>query len=168
MRLVSDMLMHCLFMHYNKSSIFSLFYDRLNANLRVWLFFSRRSYSKKVRHVPLFLRNQMYQHLNCKEILLYCNYSVRIILFDFYKQVLLLGHLHRHLRGSMLKINLYTAYTRTCTLTHQLGTDWVPSCALIGKVIRIKLSVNLKQSSPYARKIRGIPEPNDSTNSTID
>ena len=29
-------------------------------------------------------------------------------------------------------------------------------------VIRIKLSVNLKQSSPYARRIRGMPEPKDS------
>lgn len=41
---------------------------------------------------------------------------------------------------------------------HQLGADLVPSYALIGKVMRIKLYVNLKQSSPYARKIRGMPE----------
>ena len=49
---------------------------------------------------------------------------------------------------------------------YRLGADWVPSCALIGKVMRIKLSVNLKQSSPYALKIRGMPEPNNSTSST--
>ena len=32
------------------------------------------------------------------------------------------------------------------------------SWAVIGKVMRIKLSVNLKQSSPYARKRRGMPK----------
>ena len=60
----------------------------------------------------------MYQQLNCKEILDSLTY---------YKQVSRLGNLHGHLRGSMLKINLYTAYTRTCTLSHQMGADWVPS-----------------------------------------
>lgn len=35
MRLVSDMLMYCLFMHYNKSSTFSLFYDGLSEKMTV-------------------------------------------------------------------------------------------------------------------------------------
>ena len=40
----------------------------------------------------------------------------------------------------------------TCTLAWLLA--W--SIVLVGKVIRIKLSVNLRQSSPYALNIRGI------------
>lgn len=51
------------------------------------------------------------------------------------------------------------------TLYQKLLHHLLPQLSGQGTLL-VKLSVNLKQSSPYARRIRGMPEPNDSTNST--
>ena len=48
--------------------------------------------------------------------------------------------------------------TRVLMAWDILSISWALSWAVIGKVLRIKLSVNLKQSSPYARKRRGMPK----------
>lgn len=59
----------------------------------------------------IFLRNQMYQQLNCNEILDSLTY---------YKQVSRLGNLHgdlhSHLHGSIIKL----AYTHLCTNLYTL------------------------------------------------
>ena len=48
--------------------------------------------------------------------------------------------------------------TRVLMAWDLLSISWALSWAVIGKVMRIKLPVNLKQSSPYARKRRGMPK----------